>query len=250
MTDTYERMLLCVKAHDTAAATARARAASGRRRLCRLRPERAQRAGHRRDRRRASGRSAASSISAPTTWSPGVVHYGGRGAVVVGEIDGTDNAASSAAPRCSRSSSPTPMLTDNIWGYLWGKMIYGAQLFATALTNEGIADLFAEPRYRPSAPASAHEVALGRAAEGVSAGSFQRLRPGRLPARRSACGDRALLRRYGRLTTAVRPRRIPASGATSPSASAGPRSMPSSARSVEIGRRHGIEMPIAAAPSR
>jgi 2-dehydropantoate 2-reductase len=30
--------------------------------------------------------------------------------------------------------------TDNIWGYLWGKQAYGAMLFATALTNDSMAD--------------------------------------------------------------------------------------------------------------
>ena len=34
-------------------------------------------------------------------------------------------------------------MTPNIWGYLWGKEAYGAMLFATALTNESIADALA-----------------------------------------------------------------------------------------------------------
>ena len=29
-------------------------------------------------------------------------------------------------------------VTDNIWGYLWGKQAYGVMLFATALTNDSI----------------------------------------------------------------------------------------------------------------
>ena len=37
-------------------------------------------------------------------------------------------------------------MTPNIWGYLWGKEAYGAMLFATALTNESIADALAMPR--------------------------------------------------------------------------------------------------------
>ena len=44
---------------------------------------------------------------------------------------------------------PKAVLTDNIWGYLWGKLIYGALLFATALTNDSIADVLADRRYRP-----------------------------------------------------------------------------------------------------
>ena len=38
---------------------------------------------------------------------------------------------------------PRAMVTPNIWGYLWGKEAYGAMLFATALTNESIADALA-----------------------------------------------------------------------------------------------------------
>jgi 2-dehydropantoate 2-reductase len=37
------------------------------------------------------------------------------------------------------------VLTDNIWGYLWGKLAYGAMLFATALTPDSMADNFANP---------------------------------------------------------------------------------------------------------
>ena len=37
------------------------------------------------------------------------------------------------------------IITDNIFGYLWGKLAYGAQLFVTALTNDSIADCLADP---------------------------------------------------------------------------------------------------------
>jgi 2-dehydropantoate 2-reductase len=43
---------------------------------------------------------------------------------------------------------PAALVTPNIWGYLWGKEAYGAMLFATALTNESIADALAMPRYK------------------------------------------------------------------------------------------------------
>ena len=35
---------------------------------------------------------------------------------------------------------PNAVLTDNIMGYLWGKLGYGALLFATALTNASICE--------------------------------------------------------------------------------------------------------------
>ena len=71
---------------------------------------------------------------------PGRVLYGGRGAVVVGEIDGATTKRVQDDARAARNFDPDAMLTANIWGYLWGKLGYGALLFATALTNKGIAD--------------------------------------------------------------------------------------------------------------
>ena len=41
---------------------------------------------------------------------------------------------------------PEAILTDNIWGYLWGKLAYGAMLFATALTPDSMSANFADPR--------------------------------------------------------------------------------------------------------
>ena len=76
-----------------------------------------------------------------------MIHYGGRGAVVVGEIDGRDRRRASTAIRDAwRDFDDRAIVTPNIWGYLWGKEAYGAMLFATALTNESIADALAMPR--------------------------------------------------------------------------------------------------------
>ncbi|MGH7154109.1 MAG: ketopantoate reductase family protein, partial [Acetobacteraceae bacterium] len=46
----------------------------------------------------------------------------------------------------------------NIWGYLWSKHAYGAMLFATALTNESMADCFAAQEHRPLFIALAREI--------------------------------------------------------------------------------------------
>jgi 2-dehydropantoate 2-reductase len=79
---------------------------------------------------------------------PGVIHYGGRGAVVVGEIDGRMTARVDAIRDAWLSFDDAAIVTPNIWGFLWGKEAYGAMLFATALTNESIADALADSRYR------------------------------------------------------------------------------------------------------
>jgi 2-dehydropantoate 2-reductase len=79
---------------------------------------------------------------------PGVVHYGGRGAVVLGERTATITPRVTAIRDAWRDFDERAIATTNIWGYLWGKEAYGAMLFATALTNESIADALERPEYR------------------------------------------------------------------------------------------------------
>jgi len=79
---------------------------------------------------------------------PGVIQYAGRGAVVLGEIDGRTTPRLQELHRAFLDFDDRAIVTANIWGFLWGKLGYGAQLFATALTNDSIADALAEPAYR------------------------------------------------------------------------------------------------------
>ena len=76
---------------------------------------------------------------------PGQVLFGNRGAVVVGEIDGTIGGRTEEMHQLLQVFEPDAVLTDNIWGYLWGKLAYGAMLFATAISNDSMADNFANP---------------------------------------------------------------------------------------------------------
>ena len=77
---------------------------------------------------------------------PGEVLFGNRAAVVVGEIDGSIRERTRQMHRDLTLFEPDAVLTDNIWGYLWGKLAYGAMLFATALTRDSMSDNFADPR--------------------------------------------------------------------------------------------------------
>jgi 2-dehydropantoate 2-reductase len=78
----------------------------------------------------------------------GVIQYAGRGAVVLGEIDGRVTPRLEELHRAFLDFDDRAIVTTNIWGYLWGKLGYGAQLFATALTNDSIADALADRKYR------------------------------------------------------------------------------------------------------
>jgi len=99
--------------------------------------------------------------------APGRIHFGGRGAVVIGELDGATRPRIIDLFHVLHSFDPAARITDNIWGYLWGKMGYGAMLFASALTNESIADVLAARHVRPILDALALEVLQVASAEGV-----------------------------------------------------------------------------------
>ena len=78
---------------------------------------------------------------------PGVVTYGGRGACLLGELDGRTTPRLGALLALMKDFDRDAIITDNIWGYLWGKLGYGALLFVTALTKNSIADALAMPEY-------------------------------------------------------------------------------------------------------
>src|ERR1044071_3236211 len=90
--------------------------------------------------------------------SPGVVTYAGRGAVVIGELDGKTTPRIQQLHGLLKKFDDRAVLTPNIWGYLWSKLAYGALLFATALTDDSIADVLASPRHRALLIALAREV--------------------------------------------------------------------------------------------
>ncbi|WJH41465.1 2-dehydropantoate 2-reductase [Aliirhizobium terrae] len=108
---------------------------------------------------------------------PGIINYGGRAAVVVGEMDGKTTERIKAIHAMMLQFEERAVLTDNISGYLWGKLIYGALLFATAVTNDSIADVFANPAYRPVLTRLAHEVGHVAKASNVRPEAFDGFDP-------------------------------------------------------------------------
>ena len=76
----------------------------------------------------------------------GEILFGNRAAVVVGEVDGSVRERTRQMHRHLLVFEPQAILTNNLWGYLWGKLAYGAMLFATALTDDSMTKNFADPR--------------------------------------------------------------------------------------------------------
>lgn len=108
---------------------------------------------------------------------PGKLLYGNRGAVVVGEIDGNIRARTKFLHSLLCEFEPNAILTDDIWAYLWGKMGYGAMLFATALTKDSMSDSFSNPQRIPTLIALAREVMSVAEAEGVVPKGFSSYDP-------------------------------------------------------------------------
>lgn len=108
---------------------------------------------------------------------PGRILYGGRGEVVVGEIDGTVQARTREMHRLLSIFEPDAILTDNIWGYLWGKLGFAAMLFATSLNNDGMDKNFADPERFPVFDRLGREVMAVAAALGISPVSFPSFDP-------------------------------------------------------------------------
>ena len=104
--------------------------------------------------------------------APGQILFGNRGAFVVGEIDGVIRDRTRSMHALCQAFEPDAILTTDIWSYLWGKMAYGAMLFATALNHDSMSENFADTRRMPAWLALGREVAATALARGVTPRGF------------------------------------------------------------------------------
>lgn len=96
---------------------------------------------------------------------PGVIQYSNAHDLQIGELDG------SITPRLSDIKSvldcvmPTS-ITTNIWGYLWGKLVYAAMAFAVSTVDATVYEVLSDPRGRRVGLESAAEAAAVASAQG------------------------------------------------------------------------------------
>ncbi|MBR9862540.1 MAG: ketopantoate reductase family protein [Rhodobacteraceae bacterium] len=107
----------------------------------------------------------------------GRILFGNRGAVVVGEIDNSIRPRTQEMFKLLQIFEPDAVLSDDIWAYLWGKLGYGAMLFATALTPDSMTENFADPARGPALMGLAREVMRTAVAEGVDPKPFNGFEP-------------------------------------------------------------------------
>jgi 2-dehydropantoate 2-reductase len=108
---------------------------------------------------------------------PGRILFGNRAAVAVGALDGQATDAVRDYHRLLSIFEPKAVLTDNIWGYLWGKLGYGSILFATALTNASMSENLASERHFPVFHQLGQEVMAIAKARGVKPLGFNGFDP-------------------------------------------------------------------------
>src|SRR5499427_2362949 len=91
---------------------------------------------------------------------PGRILHGGHGAFILGELDGRITPRVRELAGLLSAFVETPV-TDNIWGYKWGKLIYGALLFGTAIVDAHVYEVV-------EAPEPIQRVLVGIVGEGLA----------------------------------------------------------------------------------
>ncbi len=106
---------------------------------------------------------------------PGVIKDGGHGAMALGEFSGgaSDRVRELAA---DLSHWGSPVVTDNVDGYLWSKLSFGAMLTATSLADDDMSSVI--DRHRPVMLELSREVADVAAHEGIRLEAFDAFEPG------------------------------------------------------------------------
>ena len=108
---------------------------------------------------------------------PGVIHYGGRGAVVIGELSGEITPRIQALHQSFLDFEPHASVSTNIQGYLWSKLAYGSMLFATALTHLPVSRALSMAEFRPLYIALMREVLAVAQSRSVTFESFDGFDP-------------------------------------------------------------------------
>ncbi|MEM8550945.1 MAG: 2-dehydropantoate 2-reductase N-terminal domain-containing protein [Pseudomonadota bacterium] len=172
--------------------------------------------------------------------APGRILYGGRGACVVGELTGETTARLDDTLARLKLFDPGAAATDDIWGFLWGKLGYGALLFATALTNDSIADVLGSPAHWPVLTMLAREMTEAAHQAGTRPRGFNGYDPAAFRAGADpATSFQAMAAHNGKSAKthsgiwrdlAVRKRRTEVD--------------PLITKAVEIGAQHGLPMPL------
>ena len=113
---------------------------------------------------------------------PGVIQLGYEETIRIGELDGSITPRVEALADALGHAMPTKV-TNNIWGFLWGKLVFGATGFVVSCVDAPVAEVIDDPLGRSlcrAASAEAYAVARTRVEKIEPIGGFEpeRFAPG------------------------------------------------------------------------
>ena len=105
--------------------------------------------------------------------APGRIAYHIRMPMMLGELDGRMTERLRAVHAVLLDFEPDAGMTDNIFGFLWSKLVFSAMMIAQALVDVPTQEFLDDPRYRPVIRRIAGDVARVAAAQNVRLMPFQ-----------------------------------------------------------------------------
>ena len=90
---------------------------------------------------------------------PGLIQLGNEQTIQIGELDGRITPRAGAIRDALAKVMPAAVTT-NLWGYLWGKLVYGSMAFAVSCVDAPIPAILDDPLGRAVARAAAAEAYL------------------------------------------------------------------------------------------
>jgi 2-dehydropantoate 2-reductase len=109
---------------------------------------------------------------------PGRIMFGGPGTIYLGELDGRRTSRVERLAEIVKTAFvANTHVTSNLWGHLWSKEGYGAMLFASATTDETMANVLSDAANQSLLANLAGEVVCVAEAEGVRCEPFDGFDP-------------------------------------------------------------------------
>ena len=105
---------------------------------------------------------------------PGLIQLGAEQTIFIGELDGHVTPRAEALREMLSHVMPAEVTT-NIWGFLWGKLVYGAMAFACSTVDASVPQVMDDPLGRRicyEASAEAYRVAKSQAEKLENIGEF------------------------------------------------------------------------------
>ena len=109
--------------------------------------------------------------------APGEIRFSQRAKFCIGELGGRITDRALALGRLMTDFEPAVEVTDDIWGYLWGKLGFIALLYGSALGTSTLFELFSDPSLLPIWRRLAGEIVAVATSQGIAPRGFDGFRP-------------------------------------------------------------------------